>query len=498
MQDIILLRGQELSYAREKPSLKDRIIGNEGELVLKDVSFTLYKGEVLGVLSTYDTLYYLKEIIGGTVNQKKGKVKSEHSILSLDVMDHVNHPHSLKTFLGELFDEYLNPARVSGALDSLSAHNFVQNAWERPVSQLTRREIALILIEVSLLVDVEIVIFCNLYNHLKQSDYNFFKTAINTHEEREHGVLLLESEIEPIRLSANYFLWLSYGQVRYDGSVQKGVQQYEEYLRAKSQVKNVDEEALFDLEWKRNVSEHARYKHDLKRLSVTQSSIIDTLNVRRIILSLLLLFIMVMAGLVIFMNIDFNGEESRSIGEDTTVTPSAEEDEMFVYGIVKDEALNIGGETLPEMSLVTVSGRDEENYTVSFNGETYDVPHDELIYFNPASLYTETTLDTLLPYTHQSFSDSHEFYTRDLNSEIEQITERFDLESSDEYHASLAGIPITYHFRDGYVLGISFPATDIDELYSEFSLSEEEQIFRLQNGYMILDGDDETWMYINR
>ena len=116
MQDIILLRGQELSYAKESIHLRKRILSKDEHLLLKDVSFTLYRGEVLGVLSDYETLYYLKDMITGTINPKAGKVKSEAVITSLDVMDHVQNKHQVQMFLSELFDEYMSPQNVDESL----------------------------------------------------------------------------------------------------------------------------------------------------------------------------------------------------------------------------------------------------------------------------------------------------------------------------------------------------------------------------------------------
>jgi teichoic acid transport system ATP-binding protein len=497
MQDIILLRGQNLSYAKEKESIKDRILGREDHLLLKDVSFTLYKGEVLGVLSIYDTLYYIKEIVNGTIDPKSGKIKADQSILSLDVMDHIHHPHHLNVFLRELFDEYLTPQRINSELEALKEHGYIRKYWDTPIKELSRREIALILLEISLKIDVEVIVFCNIYSHLHEADYPRYKEVLSYHENDEKGVLLLESEIEPIKASANYFLWLSYGQVRYDGSVQKGAAEYQAYLKLKSQVKNVDEEALFDLEWKENISEYAKYKYDLKRLNMKQTTIIDALNVRRIILSLVLLFIMAMSALIVLMDIDFTGSGTETAGN-SSIIDTGEDEERISYGLVKGDNMSIGGTTIPSMTLLNIVSTNGETYTVNFNGENHEVPRDELIYFNPASLFPETSLEDLLPYTNQTFIDNYLFYTSYLNESEEYVTERLSADTVDDYQISLSGLPITYHLRDGYVLSLTTSASDLDDLYEEFNLTEDIQIFRLEDGYMILDRPNELWTYINR
>src|SRR5699024_7314974 len=118
--------------------------------------------------------------------------------LALDVMDHVNHPHPLNIFVHELLDEYMNPADRKTQVESLKNQPLFRKNWHKTVSSLSRRETALILIQISNVVDVDIIIYCNLYNHLNEQDKENFKNTVNDQEKRERGVLLLESDIEPM------------------------------------------------------------------------------------------------------------------------------------------------------------------------------------------------------------------------------------------------------------------------------------------------------------
>lgn len=496
MQDIILLRGQELSYAKESLHLGKRILSRDEHLLLKDVSFTLYRGEVLGVLSDYETLYYLKDMITGTIQPKTGKVKSDAVIATLDVMDHVQNKHQVQMFLSELFDEYMSPQKVDESLKELNENPFFKRLWYKNIDTLTRTEMASVLMEASTYIEADIFIFCNMSNHLSDGNRVRFKETVSTFEKADKGVMLLETDVDMIKGLSNYFLWLSYGQVRYEGGVQKGIAYYNKYLKDKSQIKNVDEEALFDLQWKRNISEYAHYKHNMQRLSKKQTSLIDQLSIRRIIVSLVLLFIIMASSAVIFMNINFRG---ASTAVETETVPMEEEAgiESFVYGLVLDETLEIGGETLPYLSMVDIVEIRDDSYTVVVNETEHEVDESELLYFNPASLYTETSFDELLQYADGTFRDSDQFYTRMLNREAEEVTESFNLQA-DDYHGEVPGVPITYHFRNDRVISITFPATDIDGLLDDYGLTGNQQVFRVEDGYMILDGANENWVYINR
>lgn len=500
MRDIILFRALDLTYAKEPVNFKDRILGRADGLMIKDVTFHLYKGEVLGVLSEdYETLYYLKEVVAGTLDPTHGKVKTKSSMLTLDVMDHVHHPHPLNTFVHELLDEYMKPADRETQVESLKHQPLFRKNWFKAVRDLSRRELSLILIEISNAVDVEIIIYCNLYNHLKEQDKKTLRNAVNNQEKKERGVLLLESDIEPISTLANYFLWLSYGQVRYDGSVKKGVDTYNNYMKKKSQLKSVDEEAIFDLEWKQSISEYARYKHELKRLSKNQTSVIDSLNIRKIIVSVVLVFFMLISSLVIFMDINFTGAANSDDGQTPTVPDEENEAGGTVYGVVSESNVEAGGETLPYLATVQVSSESKvaETYDVVEGDETYEVSADNMMYFNPASLYKEVSFESLLPYTNETLSDNYLFYTGYLDSDISVVTDRLDIGEQSDRFASLAGIPITYHFRDDHVFSMHFPARNLEGLYEEFGVSEGDVIFRLQGrGFMILDASNETWLYI--
>ncbi|WP_052254450.1 hypothetical protein [Salinicoccus sp. YB14-2] len=496
MQDIILLRGQELSYAKESIHLRKRILQKDEHLLLKDVSFTLYRGEMLGVLSDYETLYYLKDMITGTIEPKTGKVKSEAVIASLDVMDHVQNKHQVQMFLSELFDEYMSPQKMDESLNELKGNPFFKRLWYRDVNTLTRTEMASVLMEASTYIEADIFIFCNMSNHLSDGNRVRFKEIVSAFEKDDKGVMLLETDVDMIKGLSNYFLWLSYGQVRYEGGVQKGIAHYNKYLKDKSQIKNVDEEALFDLKWKRNISEYAHYKHNMQRLSKKQTSLIDQLSIRRIIVSLVLLFIIMASSAVIFMNINLSG---TSTAVETETVPMEEEAgiESFVYGLVLDETLEIDGETLPYLSLVDIVEIHDDSYTVIVNEAEHEVDESHLLYFNPASLYTETSFDELLQYADDTFRESDQFYSRMLNRESEDVIESFNLQA-DDYHGEVPGVPVTYHFRNDRAISITFPATDIDGLLDDYGLTGEQQVFRVEDGYMILDGENENWVYINR
>lgn len=495
MKNKILLKGVNLSYSKEAKDFKKRMLGNAGSLHLKDINIHLYEGEVLGLLSDYETLFHIKEVLTGTLNPVRGKVKTHGGVLSLDIMDHVNNPFTLSFFIEELLEEYVSGKQFNSAVELLQDKPVIRNNLKKKLAELSRRQLAHILLEISSVVEADVIIYTDFYKHL--DDLDKFQSVVNMHENSGRGVLLLETELVPIEKMANYFTWVSYGQIRFEGSVEQGVESYNKYLQQKSMVKNIEQEILFDLEWKRHVYEDAMYSDNFKRLSRQQASVLDNINIRKIIVTLVLTFVMILSALVIFMNISFIGEsptftdEQQNRNEEVT-------SERFSYAFADRDGLEINGTVLPQYTLLNVVGTDEETYTLEYEGATETVSRSEVIYFNPASLYTEAEFMDLLQYTSPVIQNNYMFYSNYLNGDRAFLEENITFDTLDKNHGSVAGIPITYHFSGDTVFSMEFEGAENNTIAEDLNLSGEVTIFRVDEGFMIYDSVANNWNYLRR
>ncbi|MDO5359952.1 MAG: hypothetical protein Q4E92_04210 [Jeotgalicoccus sp.] len=495
MKNNILLKGLDLSYSKEAKGFKERMFGHAGSIHLKNINIHLYEGEVLGLLSDAETLFYIKEVLSGTLNPVTGKVKTHGGILSLDVMDHINNPFSLSFFIEELLEEYKSGKEFQTAVELLHNKPVIRNNLTKKLKDLSRKQLAHILLEISVLIDVEVIIYTNFHEHLE--DLNKFRSTVNMHEQNGRGILLLETSLEPIEKMANYFTWISYGQIRFEGSVEQGVESYNKYLRDKSMVKNIEQEALFDLEWKRHVYEDEMYSENFKRLGKQQASVLDNINIRKIIVTLVLAFLMVLSALVIFMNISFIGEsptfteEQQNLNEEVT-------SERLSYVFVNRDGLEIDGTTLPQYTLLEVTAADEETYTVNYGGNEKTVNRNEVIYFNPASLYTEEEFMNLLQYASPVIQNNYLFYSNYLNGDRDFLEANITFDVLDKNHGSVAGIPITYHFSGDTVFSMEFEGAENNKITEDLNLTGEVTIFRVDEGFMIYDSVQNNWNYLRR
>ena len=495
MKNRILLKGVNLSYGKEAKDFKNRMFGNTGSLHLKDINVHLYEGEVLGVLSDYETLFYLKEILTGTLNPSKGKVKSSGGILSLDIMDHVKNPFALSFFIEELLEEYVSGKAFGQKIELLHEIPVIRNNLKKKLTELSRKQLGHILLEISAVIEADVIIYTNFYEHLE--DLSKFQSIVNMHENKGRGILLLETEIEPIERIANFFTWVSYGQTRFEGSVEQGVESYNKYLQQKSMIKNTEQEALFDLEWKRHVYEDSYYGDQYKRLGKQQVSVLDNINIRKIIITLVLAFVMVLAALVIFMNISFIGEPTTFTEEQENRNQEVTSDRVS-YAFTDRDGLEFNGTALPQYTLLNVVESGEETLTLEHDGATETVARDDIIYFNPASLYTEAEFMDLLQYTSPVIQENYMFYSNYLNGDREFLEQNITFDVLDENHGSVAGIPITYHFAGDTVLSMQFEGAENNTITEDLNLSGEVTIFRVDEGFMIYDSVANNWNYLRR
>ena len=167
MKNNILLKGLDLSYSKEAKGFKERMFGHAGSIHLKNINIHLYEGEVLGLLSDAETLFYIKEVLSGTLNPVTGKVKTHGGILSLDVMDHINNPFSLSFFIEELLEEYKSGKEFQTAVELLYNKPVIRNNLTKKLKDLSRKQLAHILLEISGLIDAEVIIYTISTNILK-------------------------------------------------------------------------------------------------------------------------------------------------------------------------------------------------------------------------------------------------------------------------------------------------------------------------------------------
>lgn len=495
MENKILLKGLNLSYSKEAKDFKKRMLGNAGSTHLKNINIHLYEGEVLGLLSDYTTLFHIKEVLTGTLDLVEGKVKTSGGVLSLDIMDHINNPFTLSFFIEELLEEYQSGKAFAATVEQLHNKPVIRNNLKKKLTELSRKQLAHILLEISSVIDADVIIFTNFYEHLE--DLEKFQSVVNHHENSGRGVLLLETELVPIEKMANYFTWVSYGQIRFEGSVEKGVESYNKYLKDKSMIKNIEQEALFDLEWKRHVYEGEVYSDNFKRLGKQQASILDNINIRKIIVTLVLAFVMMLSSLVIFMNISFIGESPTFTDEQENRNQEVTSDRIS-YAFVDRDGLELNGTMLPQYTLLNVTDTTEENYTVEYQGAEETVGRDEVIYFNPASLYTEAEFMDLLQYTSPVIQNNYMFYSNYLNGEREFLEQNITFDVLDENHGSVAGIPITYHFAGDIVFSMEFQGAENNTITEDLNLTGEVTIFRVDEGFMIYDSVENNWNYMRR
>lgn len=499
MQEIVLHRATDVVYHKEPEKLKDRILNTPTHIVLKNVSTTLYRGEVLGILGDYETLKFLKDILVGLIQPDSGRIRYKDTFLSLDVEDHILNDHLVHVFITEILEEYMTEAALKKSLEKLNRHPVIFNHWEKPLKNLSRQDIAVILLEISAEISADITLYNNFYRYLNEKSFLRFKEVVNTHEAKNRGVYLLESSFEPIELLANHFIWLSYGQMRFEGTVKKGFEVYNEYLKKRSQLKSLDEEALFDLEWKERMYESAQFKHNLQRRQKKYESVLDKINIQRVIISFILVFTILLSATLIFMDIQFSKEQTPFTEE--TLTDNTEEvNTRLRYGFVISDSLSAAGQEIPKYSLIRITSDQGDTMTASINDTEVKVSSSDVLYFNPASMYESVQDDTIRQYTSDTYLYNYMFYSHYLNKDVSVAKDNMTLTEESKYRVKVDGINITYLVENGTVIGLVTSGSDQQEIIKALDIQDDEafKIFRSENGFVIYDKESNNWLFLSR
>lgn len=497
MQDIILHKATGIVYHHKERTKDTRFFLKPTYLILRDINTTLYRGEVLGILGDYSTLKYLKNVFSGHLKPEEGRVKYDVSFLSLDVEDHLLNDKPLHTFIAEILEEYMTERKVKESLESLKRHPLFFDYWENSVSQLSRQDIAVILMELSSEIKADITLYNNFYRYLNDDGFKRLKFIINTLESRELGVFLLESNFVPIEKLANHFVWLSYGQMRFEGTVQNGRKVYNDYMKLRSQIRSTDEEALFDLDWKERMYEPMNFKHGLKRRNRKGESVIDTLNIQRLIIAFVVFFTMVLSYFLVVMDFEFTKEEHPFV----EVAEEEEEEtqvERLRYAFIISDDVTVNDTSIPKYALIAIDESNKKNVTTTIDNETVKIPIDNVVLFNPSSMYETIDYDTMLQYMNDQFLDNHLFYANYLNVDVSHIESDFRLSRIDSYEAEVEGVEITFLLDRDTSIGLMTSGKESDKIKSEFNITEDYKIFRTDGGFVLYDAPNNKWIYLSR
>ncbi|CAD2079497.1 hypothetical protein [Phocicoccus pinnipedialis] len=499
MQEIVLHRATDIVYHKEPDKLKDRILNTPTHIVLKNISTTLYRGEVLGILGDYETLKFLKDILVGLIQPDSGRIRYKDTFLSLDVEDHILNDHLVHIFITEILEEYMTETELKKSLLKLNRHPLINNHWEKPITNLSRQDIAVILLEVSAEVNADITVYNNFFRYLNESSFLRFKEVVNTHETKNRGVYLLESSFEPIELLANHFIWLSYGQMRFEGTVKKGFDVYNQYLKKRSQLKSLDEEALFDLEWKERMYETAQFKHNFQRRQKKYESVIDKINIQRVIISFILVFTIILSSTLIFMDIQFSKEQKIFTEEKLTDT-SEEVSNRLRYGFIISDDFSVDGIEIAKYSLIRITSDQGDTMTASVNGKEVKVTSKDVLYFNPASMYESVQADTVRQYTTDTYLYNYMFYSHYLNKDVSVAKDNMTLTDESKYSVKVDGIDITYLVDNETIIGLVTSGSDQKEIIEAFDIQEDEgfKIFKSENGFVVYDKEANNWLFLSR
>ena len=136
--------------------------------------------------------------------------------------------------------------------------------------------------------------------------------------------------------------------------------------------------------------------------------------------------------------------------------------------------------------------------TTTIDNETVKIPIDNVVLFNPSSMYETIDYDTMLQYMNDQFLDNHLFYANYLNVDVSHIESDFRLSRIDSYEAEVEGVDITFLLDRDTSIGLMTSGKESDKIKSEFNITEDYKIFRTDGGFVLYDAPNNKWIYLSR
>ena len=145
---------------------------------------------------------------------------------------------------------------------------------------------------------------------------------------------------------------------------------------------------------------------------------------------------------------------------------------------------------------MTETEKNKLNVRIGSNEET--VSNDDVLLFNPSSMFETIDYDAMLQYMSDDYLDNHLFYANYLNQPVDNIESDFTLSDINDYEATVDNTDITFLIDKGTVIGIITSGSSEKEIKKAFNIEEDYKIYKTDGGFVLYDAPNNTWVYVSR
>nr|WP_263312849.1 ATP-binding cassette domain-containing protein [Mammaliicoccus sp. Marseille-Q6498] len=479
----------------------------ERNIILKNVTVHLYRGEVLGIIGDQESG---KEMIGKLMAKEIapniGKITNQEQTFHADVSHKVNDFQTLnEMIIRTLSLSDVKVKDIPNLQEQILNYAELTNKSLKTCQDISESEYAQLLISIVKFTQPTVAIFTNIIQYLNESFQIKFNELLNEQKENERAAVLIDDHIHSIERMSNYLVWFTYGQVRKEGTVKEVLSKYRDYYKKYNQIYDKDQKELYDLKWKISKQElPVAQDEEYKRMRKYQYGKIPKSIEKMIFYGITFIIGIVLAALFMFLGVGNSPSEKEQVTKQVIATnsePTYTDKSAYVLstksGVELEPASKNSKEVLPQYGFVDVTGENQSKYRLQFDEKTYTTNKNNLYFFNPAGLYEDIEWSDLEKYVDGNYLNYIDFYNSFMHKSHKQVSNTLKTDKPNQFKEQIQGQKVHMIFNsDKKLTGFTFAIKNKDKLIKKYNITSDIWVVKSKGGYMMADLKENTWIYI--
>ncbi|GGI42234.1 ABC transporter ATP-binding protein [Mammaliicoccus stepanovicii] len=475
------------------------------DIVLKNVTVHLYRGEVLGIIGDKESgKEMISRLMTKEVSPNIGKVTNNEQTFLADV----SHKGEDVQTLNEIIIRTLSLSgaktnKIPSLQKEILDYAELSDKAAQSCQEIDDKEYARLLLSLATHMKPTVAIFTNIIQYLDEEFQKKFNSFLNEQKENNRAAVLIDDHIHSIEKMSNYLIWLTYGQVRKEGNVKDVLSYYRDYYKKYNQLHSQEQKDLHDLKWKMSQQELPISKGEgYKRMRKYQYGKLPKSIEKMIFYAIIFIVGIALSSMFMFVGVGTSKSDKEEVAKQVITTnkePKYIDKSAYVVSLQNGIELNSKGHNvnMPQYSFVDVTGENQSKYRLEVDGKTYTSDKNNLYFFNPAGLYEEVDWSELEGYVDDSYLNYIDFYNSFMGKSHKQVSETIEPEKKNRFNEQMQGQKVYMVFNsDDHLTGFTFDMKHKDKLVKEYNISSDTWVVKSKDGYMLADLKSNKWIYI--
>ncbi|MCD8790013.1 ABC transporter ATP-binding protein [Mammaliicoccus sciuri] len=477
------------------------------DIVLKNVTVHLYRGEVLGIIGDDQSgKEMISKLMIKEVAPNLGKVTNHAQTFLADVRHKADDHQTLnEMIIRTLSLSGVEIRDITTIQRQILSFAKLSDKASKTCQDINEAEYAQLLVSIAKYMRPTVAIFTNIIQYLDESFQKKFHEFLNEQKEYDRAAVVIDDHIHSIEKMSNYLIWLTYGQVRKEGTVKEVLGHYREYHKKYNQIQDKDQKELYDLKWKMAQQELPKAQGEgYKRMRKYQYGRVPKSIEKMIFYGLTFIFGATLAALFMFIGVGSSPTEKEVTSKQVITTnsePKYIDKSAYVLSLKHETELTPSSKSsklkLPQYSFVDVTGENQSNYRLEVDDKTYISKKNNLYFFNPAGLYEDVDWSDLEDYVDDSYLNYIDFYNSFMHKSHKKVSETITADKANRFNEQMEGQKVHMIFdSDNQLTGFTFDMKNKAKLVKKYNISSDTWVVKSRDGFMIADLAENKWIFI--